>query len=234
MELGDIILSAEQLSSNKLKQKNKRSSSSAIKSKENVPTKYTKVIPTRAIEPVVKKKQEIIEPTSFKNVPEPAVVPVDMPTQYTEPEDLHNVDDPDMPGLEFLDMEEELQDFDADSFNERSPFIPGPFSDFDLKNRNIGDLLSDIDENELINRAPYIPPPCIDKIISFDDLSLPDIGENYQETSFNQQQPMTSTASFMDPNSVDPNQLYDFGNAKVPAHLLKRFLPAMSGKTDVA
>lgn len=228
MELGDTILSTEQYTPNKTKQKNKKNvvTTPPPTNPIEAPTKYTKVIPSKPeIEPVVyPTKSEALQIPYPKMIEEVPIIPLNTDS-----------DDPDMPALEFLDVEEELRDIAAASFDERSPFIPGPFSDFDLKNRNICDLLSDIDESELINRAPYIPPPCIDKIISFNDLPLPDLDDSYQDLSiFNQQQEEVagSTAPFMDANSLDSNQLYDVGSAKVPAHLLKRLFPGVNGKSD--
>lgn len=232
MELGDTILSTEQYSPLKNKQKNKKNVAATVAppTTESLPTKYTKVIPsskpidTVAVAPCAAPKPEEMQILyQQQTVVNSAPVP--------------DFDDPDMPDLEFLDVEEELRDIAAAGFDERSPFIPGPFSDFDLKNRNIGDLLSDIDESELINRAPYIPSPCIDKIVSYDELSIPDMDDKYMNAPFpfNLQEGMAteSTASFMDANGFDSSQLYNLGGVKVPSHLLKRFLPAKTGKSDI-
>lgn len=215
MELGDEILSTEQLSSFKINQK-KRSSLSKESNEESVPKKYTMAI--------IKKKEV---PVACTDVLEP------FPDLVCS--DAETPDDPDMPGLEFLDMEEELRDLNSTELEERSPFIPGPFSDYDLKSRDINSLLADIDDSELIDRAPFIPPPCIDKILSFDDLSLPDLTDNYQndveESNVDEGVPPPSVTTFM--NGDEPGIMYDIGNAKVPAHLLKRFLPVMAGKSDM-
>ena len=211
-ELGNEILSVEQLSTFKLNQK-KRQSLPAIqfnRADVTVPKKYAKAI--------VQKKEPLplsSLPTIVDPIPELLYSDTDTP------------DDPDMPPLEFLDMEEELQNFAPAELDSRSPFIPGPFSDYDLKSRDINWLLADIDENELIDRAPYIPPPCIDKIVSFDDMSLPDLTDNYQDAIDDSPNPVAgNTADFMD--ATDFEQMYDFGNAKVPAHLIKRFMPMIS------
>jgi len=232
MELGDEILSTEQLSSFKLNQKKRNQPPTTVTeplaTEKSVPsTKYVKAI-------VQKPKDPIENPPLF-------VEPIQQQPIYSDPDssDLDSPEDPDMPGLEFLDMEEELRDLTSTDLNERSPFIPGPFSDYDLKSRDINTLLADIDETELIDRAPYIPPPCIDKIVSFDDLSLPDLTDNYQDDLDESSSPSPhmhddmsgNTAAFMD--AVDNGQMYDLGNAKVPAHLIKKFLPMMSGKSDL-
>jgi len=220
MELGDEILSIEQLSTFKLNQKKRQQST-----KREVPTTTFK----KFSKSVIHKKE--VAPVLFKAIPCEQI-----PEAIFSETDLP--EDPDMPGLEFLDVEEQLQSFQPE-LDSRSPFIPGPFSDYDLKSRDINTLLADIDENELIDRAPYIPPPCIDKIVSFDDLSLPDLTDNYQDALQDspplQEEMAGNTAALMDP--IDFNgQMFDYGNAKVPAHLLKKFMPMMSGgaKNDFA
>ena len=225
MELGEEILSVEQFSTFKSNQK-KRQSLSAQSNTEMSRAKAVPVVSSKKYAKAVVQKKEFIPPMPKcvePLVPEPLFSDTDTP------------EDPDMPALEFLDMEEELQSF-VPELDNRSPFIPGPFSDYDLKSRDINSLLADIDESELIDRAPYIPPPCIDKIASFDDLSLPDLTDNYQDALDDSPNPvMGNTAAFIDSADVrggdfgSPDQMYDFGNAKVPAHLLKKFMP-MIGK----
>lgn len=217
MELGDEILSVEQLSTYKLNQKKRQSSQPTVQ-----PTKTADVattVPKKYAKAVVQKKEPMPSP--------PKVVEPISELMYSDPD---APDDPDMPPLEFLDMEEELQNYAPAELDSRSPFIPGPFSDYDLKSRDINALLADIDESELIDRAPYIPPPCIDKIVSFDDLSLPDLTDNYQDALDDSPVLMAAggnTAAFMESNDF-ASQMYDFGNAKVPAHLIKKFMPIIS------
>ena len=222
MELGDEILSVEQLSTYKLNQK-KRQSSSAQPAVQPIKTPaLVTTVPKKYAKAIVHKKEPLPSP--------PKIVEPIQNVMYPDPD---APDDPDMPPLEFLDMEEELQNFaPAAELDSRSPFIPGPFSDYDLKSRDINSLLADIDESELIDRAPYIPPPCIDKIVSFDDLSLPDLTDNYQDALDDSPVPMAAaggnTTAFMEDNNFAANQMYDFGNAKVPAHLIKKFMPIIS------
>lgn len=218
MELGDEILSVEQLSTYKLNQKKRQSSQPTVQPIKTVDVVTT--VPKKYAKAIVQKKEPMPSPPKVVE-PSPELI-------YS---DLDAPDDPDMPPLEFLDMEEELQNFAPAELDSRSPFIPGPFSDYDLKSRDINSLLADIDESELIDRAPYIPPPCIDKIVSFDDLSLPDLTDNYQDALDDSPIPMGAaggnTAAFMEANDFG-NQMYDFGNAKVPAHLIKKFMPMIS------
>lgn len=145
--------------------------------------------------------------------------------ELSEEDELgQDIDDSDMPGLEFLEVTDDFEDFEG--FAARSPFIPPPFIDTELKASNVdGDLTSILEESELLNRAPYIPPPCIDKIMSFDDLSMSGLDDYDIPLANNCQIP--STQSLM--NSALPsnmNQFYDIGNAKVPLHLLSKYSAA--------
>jgi len=192
LELEDQVLSNEQIDT---------PSSTKKRSTVTKATKYPIYYDDTA--PIVKysKMKENIKVETEK--PAPII-------QSPEPLEMSGVDlddsdeYDDLPGLEFLDVTDGYPD---EAFSSRSPYIPTPFADSMLKD-NFDDLGSPCDDNELIYRAPYIPPPCIDTILSFDDLSYPDLQESSPTVQIKQT-----------PNSI-PSELYDFGNARVPYHLL--------------
>lgn len=136
----------------------------------------------------------------------------------TENDDDEEFDD--LPGLEFLDV---TDGFPNDCFPSRSPFIPPPFQDASIKSSGCTSDEDDEgipDECEMMNRAPYIPPPCIDKILSFDDLDLPN--------DMNEELNLDNHVHHTNIDTMIPTEFYDFGHARVPYHLVNKYV----GKKD--
>ena len=106
----------------------------------------------------------------------------------------------------------------------RCPWIPYPFHDIEIK------LFSSLDDpvppardlpkinSRDINRTPNVPIPTIDRILSFDDLSFPDLSETYQDLDFVDVSTTVSEQSFGE--FIDFGDLRELVNANVPSHFL--------------
>ena len=130
---------------------------------------------------------------------------------------IDEIDDTELPGLEFLDVADGFELVTEEIFSARSPFIPPPFIDADLKPANLSMIDEFLEEEELLCRAPYIPPPCID-IISFDDMT-----ENFLDMNDSISAGVDVSTTGIDSTTM-LNEFYDIGNAKVPGHLLPKHM----------